>query len=455
MSVAHLAAAYREGKRSPLEVCERALDAASATERMAPAMRFFVALDAEDVRAQARESSARIARGDARGPLEGVPVAIKDEFDVRGYRSTHGSAFLGAEPATHDTLVVARLREAGAVLFGKTNMHEFGAGPSGVNPHHGTARNPHDPARDTGGSSSGSAAAVAAGIVPLALGTDSGGSLRVPASLCGIASIKPSFGRVPTTGASLRAWSLEHFGPLGATVADVAAGLSVLTGESFALPADGGIAGLRLGVCDAWWSLASEHVARAAKQSLADLVALGARVVPVSLPHLELAPTVIAATFGVEGAASLERELARGVKLGPSARLAFELGRGMSAVSFVRSQRARTLIARDFDAALEGVDALVTPTTAVTAQRYSAAALGAGELDEAAIERLVCFTQPLNLTGHPAASVPCGHDPEGMPIGFQVITARGRDLLALSIAAEVERRHVPARPKIWFDLLSP
>jgi Asp-tRNA(Asn)/Glu-tRNA(Gln) amidotransferase A subunit family amidase len=419
-------------------------------------MRIFIAVDEADVRAQARAAGDRRRAGKPLGPLDGVPVAVKDEYDVAGYPRTCGSSFLGGEKATRDALAVARLRAAGAVILGKANMHEFGMSPSGINLTHGTARNPYDPARDTGGSSSGSGAAVASGLCPIALGADGGGSLRVPGSLCGVPSIKATYGRVPTDGVSLLCWSLEHTGPLAASIADVALAMATICDEPIVLPSSlppGRTGPLRVGLAEGWWANATEPTARVARAAVEGLVAAGAREVPVDLPHIDLALPVGACTFSVEGAAALEPHLRANAPFSPSVRLALEMARGVPATLFVQAQRARALVAQDFERALADVDVLVTPTTASTAPRYRDDALRHGEIDEAAINQMVVFTFPLNLTGMPAVQVPCGFDEGGMPVGLQVIGARGDDALVLAVAAEVERRTERRRPSVWVDLL--
>jgi Asp-tRNA(Asn)/Glu-tRNA(Gln) amidotransferase A subunit family amidase len=449
-----LHAAYREGRTTPSDVADRALEAAARLDRLDPPMRFFIALNADDVRAQAAASTARWRAGSPLGPLDGVPVAIKDEFDVRGYRTTCGTSFLGSSPATADALVVARLRAAGAVLFGKTNMFEYGVCPSGLNLHHGTARNPFDPARDTGGSSAGSAAAVAAGVVPLALGNDGGGSVRIPAALCGVPGLKATFGRVPMTGVAMLCWSLEHAGPIGSTVEDVLAGLAAVTDERLALPPLTGKSGrLRVGVCEAWWRMADAEVTEVARAALDRLVAAGAARVDVELPHIDYATPIGKATFSVEGAASVEPHLLKGSPMILPVRAVFDLARGLSAPTFVKAQRVRALLARDFDRALEVADVLITPTTGRAAPAYREDALQLGEMDEALVDALIAFTMPLNLTGLPAAQAPCGFTREGLPVGLQIIGPHGADLLTLAAAAEVERASERRRPAVWVDLL--
>jgi Asp-tRNA(Asn)/Glu-tRNA(Gln) amidotransferase A subunit family amidase len=444
-------AAYAARRSDPLQVAERALAAIAAADKLEPAMRTFIAVDQADVLRQARESAARWDKGRAIGPLDGVPIAVKDEFDVAGYPTTCGSKFLVEKKAT-DALIVARLRAAGAVILGKTNMHEFGVFPSGINPWHGAARNPYDPACDTGGSSSGSGAAVAMGLCPIALGNDGGGSIRIPASLNGVAGIKATFGRVPTDGVPLLCWSLEHAGPLGASIADVTTALAVITDEKLALPPLP--KPLRLGVCASWNAFADgevRNIVDAAVEQLA--MSVNARVVPVELPHIELSLPAGAATFTVEAAASLERHLLDDRPFAPSTRISLELARGLSAVAYVKAQRARALVVRDFERAFEHVDAIVSPATCGTAPRYHADAVNGDELDEANTNRMVTFTFALNLSGMPAVAVPCGYDGVGLPVGMQIVTPHSQDLLALAVAAAVERGTERRRPRVFYPLL--
>jgi Asp-tRNA(Asn)/Glu-tRNA(Gln) amidotransferase A subunit family amidase len=444
-TAADFATAYRNGTTDPVQVAERALGLARGLDRMDPPMRTFIALDEGDVRRQAEAAAKRWSKNVPLSPLDGVPVAVKDEYDVVGYATTCGTKFLGKATATSDAVAVARLREAGAVIFGKTNMHELGMQPSGINPWHGTARNPYDPARDTGGSSSGSGACVGMGLTPIALGNDGGGSIRIPAAHNGVVGIKGTFGRVPTDGVPLLCWSLEHSGPLGATVADVLLAFGVVTGEPVALPDLP--KPLRIGLCDRWWQWADGEVAAIARAAVERIV--GGQLVDIDLPHIALSLPVGAAVFTVEGAAAMDRALAAGEPMSPSTRVAFELARGMSAVAFVKAQRARALVVRDFEWAWDNVDVIVTPTTAVTAPPYPADALGSGEIDEAKINKQVAFTFAQNLSGMPAASVPCGYDAAGMPVGLQVIAPHGEDLRALAVAAAVEQVTPRRKPKIW------
>ena len=443
-TVADYAAAYRKRGADPLQVAERALTAARTLDRMDPPMRTFIALDEADVRRQAEAAAMRWARGAPRSDLDGVPIAVKDEHDVAGYPTTSGTKFLGKEPAKNDALTVARLRAAGAIIFGKTLMPELGLAPTGINPWHGTARNPYDPKRDPGGSSSGSGAAVGMGLVPIALGSDGGGSVRIPAAHNGVVGIKGTFERVPTDGVHNLYWSLEHAGPLAASVEDTLLAFGVMTDERLVLPDLPHP--LRIGVCERWWKWADGEVAAIVRAAAERIV--GGQLVDIDLPHIELSLPVGAATFTVEGATAMDAALERGELFSSATRIAFEMARGMSAVAFVKAQRARALVVRDFEWAWDNVDVIVTPTTATTAPPIPDDAAG-GELDEEKINRAVTFTFAQNLSGMPAVSVPCGYDAAGMPVGMQIIAPHGEDLRALAVAAAVEAVTTRHKPQVW------
>ncbi len=449
-AVADFVAAYRSGRRTPRDVAERALAFAAALDRRDPPMCLFTTLDPAGVRAQADASALRWRNGQPRSLLDGVPVAIKDSYDVAGEPTCAGTSFLGKTPAVRDATVVRRLREAGATLLGKTNMYELGLYPSGLNLRFGAVRNPWDPTRDTGGSSSGSAATVAVGLAPIALGTDLGGSVRIPAALCGIPSLKPSFGRLPLDGVSQLAWSLEHLGPMCATVDDVRLAFATMAGESAgALP----VGPFRLGVCEAWWSAASPEVADGCRAAIARLVAAGCTEVAIELPHLALANAAGSITTLVEAAAANARPLAADAPFSPAVRAGLEFGRGMPGALYLKAQRVRTLLAADFERALAQVDLVVSPTTAIAAPRYCADAFASGELDPGRTEELVHYTFAYNLTGLPAAQVPCGHTGGGLPIGLQIAAPPGGELRALGLAALLERTTGARVPPLYVDLL--
>ena len=290
-TVQDFAQAYRDGSVSPVEVAERALAAIEASNAHQPPLRAIIAYHAEEVRAQALASEKRLRAGQPLGPLDGVPVAVKDEVDLAGFATFGGTKFLGDTIAENDSVAAGRLRAAGAMLIGKANMHEIGIGVTGYNQHHGTARNPYDLQRHTGGSSSGPAAAVASGLAPLALGADGGGSIRIPAGLCGLVGLKPTFGRVSECGALPLCWSVAHIGPIAATARDAAIGYAVMAGVdhtdththhqpplTLAGFEDRDLKDLTLGVYWPWFQHASPEIVQACKAALQRLQDLGARI---------------------------------------------------------------------------------------------------------------------------------------------------------------------------------
>jgi aspartyl-tRNA(Asn)/glutamyl-tRNA(Gln) amidotransferase subunit A len=285
--------------------------------------------------------------------------------------------------------------------------------------------------RDTGGSSSGSGAAVAAGLVPLALGSDTLGSIRIPASLCGVAGLKGTFGRVPTDGVLPLAPSLDHAGPLGAGVADLRLAWSLLTGAPLT---DEKLARPRLGVCEAWWRDADPEVARVARAAVERI----GEPVAIDLPHIGLSVAAGSVILLVEAARANQRLLDENAPLQTSVRVQLEMGRGLRDTELRKAQQLRTLLARDFARALEQVDFVVSPSTAIVAPRFHEDAFSDGEADQTTIDKLIAFTSAANLTGLPAASVPCGLA-SGLPVGLQLVGPARAEARLLAAAELVER----------------
>ncbi len=460
------ATAYREGRCTPVDIADRVLESVETSEGMTPPMRFFIAQEERDLKRQAQESADRIDRGEPLSPWDGVPVAVKDEIDQIGYPTTVGTTFLGKQVKEEDATVVARLREAGALLIGKVNMHEVGLGVTGINPHHGSARNPHDPGHVTGGSSSGSAATVGAGLCPVAVGADGGGSIRIPAALCGIVGIKPTFGRVSEEGAFPLCWSVAHVGPLAASVEDAAHALDIMAGPD---PADPntrgqpaldlsnlgkGVDGLRLGWCEAWNSTASEPMLKACREAVGRLVDRGASLVEVDVQHLELVRITQLITIGVEmAAAAYELRREHKTDYGADTRMLLEIASNVPAVDYVRAQRLRTLIARGFADVLEKVDTIVTPMTVTSAPPLLPDAEIAGQSDDQVLEDLTMFSFPANLAGLPALSMPVGYDDDGLPLGLQLIGRHWEEALLLRAGLALEGEFQQRKPQVHFDLL--
>ena len=461
------ARAYRQETITPLEVAHRLLEAIEASEASDPPLRAFIALDREDLLQQAHAASERLQQGQPLSVLDGVPVAVKDEVDMVPYPTTVGTAFLGAAPAREDATAVARLRAAGALLIGKANMHEIGIGVTGLNPHHGTPRNPYQPARYTGGSSSGPATAVAAGFCPLALGADGGGSIRIPASFCGLVGLKPTFGRVSEFGAAPLAWSVAHLGPLAASATDAALAYAIMAGPdprdpvswhqpppSLAGWEDLDLSDLTLGIYRPWFHHASPEVVAAGEELLLALQGMGASVRDIVIADLEAARVAHTITIAGEMSQALVPTYAGHHRdHGLDVRINLALARQFTARDYIQAQRVRTRLMIAFDRVLEEVDAVVTPTTALVAPPIPPDALPDGESDLSTLMEIMRFTTPANLTGLPAISFPAGYDSAGLPIGLQAIGRAWHEATLLRLALAAERIVERAAPQVHYRLL--
>jgi Asp-tRNA(Asn)/Glu-tRNA(Gln) amidotransferase A subunit family amidase len=459
--VAEYFRAYQKGAAEPEAVARALLAAIRASDEGDPPLRAFAAVNETDVLAQARASGDRWRRGQPLSPLDGVPVAIKDELDLAGYATGGGARVFPTTPAARDAAVAARLRAAGAVLCGKTSMHEVGIGVTGMNPITGFVRNPHNLGHATGGSSAGSAAAVGAGLVPLAIGADGGGSIRIPSALCGAVGIKPTFGRVSDQGALRLCWSVGHVGPIGASARDCALGYLLCAqapGEGapmgdrlqddFERPV---LSGLRLGIYRPWFQHAQPQVVRVCVALLAALAKRGARLVDITLPGLEAIRLAQGLTIAAEIAAGLEPVYAagNGRLLSPETRINVALARRTNSIDYVQAQRVRTQALAAFHKAFEDIDVLVTPTTGMTAPPIRPDALKAGESDLSVLTELMRFVVAANFVGVPAISFPAGFDSAGLPVGLQAMAPwwQERRLLNLAHAAEQD---VAWRRPAWF-----
>ncbi|MCW2772113.1 MAG: amidase [Nocardioides sp.] len=440
--------AIRRGDLSPVELTQACL---ARIDEVDGAVNAYVEVYAEDALAAAQQAEDEIGRGVDRGPLHGIPVAVKDLFDVAGRVTGAGSRSLAdAPPAALDAHSVGLLREGGAVILGKTHTHEFAFGST--TPQTG---NPWDLDRVPGGSSGGSAAALALDTCLMALGTDTAGSIRMPAALCGVVGIKPTYGRVSKSGIAPLSWSLDHAGPLTRYVADAAAALQVMAGHD---PADVGsrdvpvpdyLARLGDGVDGLTIAVPVNHYAEnlspgmqeAYEQAVAVLEQLGATVVPVELP---LAPAYMGATFAIMMA---EASAYHRHRLGPlgdlyteDVRTLLEAGLSLPAVDYVDGQRTRGLVQAEWQQILSTADVVVVPTLPTSAALRGAAVLDITDsYSESIMSSYVRLSCPANLTGLPALSVPCGVDAQGLPLGLQIIGRAFDEATVLQVGAAYER----------------
>ncbi len=461
-NVTDFTSAYKSGRTSPTEVAERFL---AAYAKLNPQIHAFIAVNPDDVRRQAAAATERWKSGKPLGPLDGVPVAIKDELDVAGYPTTVGTAFL-KDLAAEDATTVARLRAAGALIVGKANMHELGVNPTGYNPHHGHAKNPYDPARDTGGSSSGPAAAVASGLVPLALGADAGGSIRVPSSLTGVYGLKATYGGVSEHGAYPVCWSVAHVGPLGASVYDVALAHRLIAGPDPADPHTASapvpeepnwnrqdLSGLKVGIWPAWFDHAEPGVVEVARAALKQMQEAGAEIVEFELPGLDDARIAHAVTVLAEMGRSFQRTQEHWRELAPATRINLKIGQSASATDYVAAQQVRARMVAALDELLGRVDLIATPTTAIPAPLIPKAAESDGISDLGTVTKLMRFIFLTNLTGHPSLSLPAGYTAEGLPVGLQLSGRAWGERTLLEAAWVLERASERRRPEVFVDLL--
>lgn len=462
-TVADYHAVYRGGVLTPLDVAERFLARWEESETASPALRGFISMRRDDILAQAGASAGRWKSGKQLGPFDGVPIAAKDEIDQAGYVTTIGTKlFNGTQPAAHDSTAVARMRAAGAVMVGKASMHEIGMGVTGFNQHYGSARNPYNDAHHTGGSSAGPGCVVGAGLVPMAIGADGGGSIRLPASFCGVVGLKPTFGRVSEHGAAPLCWSVSYLGPLASSARDAALAYEVMSGADARDPNSRGhpaveiddcaprsLVGVTLGVYWPWFRDAQPEVVAACEGLLGQMCARGATLVEVDIPELELTRVAHLVSITSEMLTGMLPQVRdRLGEFGIETQFNIAIARGATAVDYVHAQRVRTRAMAHFERALGQCDAIITPASGNTAPRIHPGGGAVSDLSRSMETMRFAFTS--NFTGHPAISFPAGYDTAGLPIGMQAIGRGWSERLLLRLAAfadtVVERR----RPQRYY-----
>ena len=451
MSAGQLSRLVQAKEVSPVEIVEAHLARIDTTE---PVLNSFITLLPEEARTAARRAETEIQAGNYRGPLHGIPVGLKDLFNTAGVRTTSGSRIFDNFIPNEDCTVAARFLRAGAVLLGKLNMHPFAYGPTGENSDYGHMHNPWDPELVAGGSSGGSGSAAAAGQCAITMGSDTGGSIRIPAALCGIVGFKPTYGLVSRYGLTPLSWSLDHPGPMTRTVEDAALAMNVIAGHDprdvasaqvetpdFTTALSGGVRGLRIGVPKEYFEAPLDpEVGQAVRDAIDVLANLGAAVTEVSFPMFPDSNAISTAILMAE-AAACHRDLLStdGDKMYPSVRLRLEAGLFISAADYLRAQQARSLFDREVRRLLEQVDLLAGPTEPVTAPKLLATQVQAGEHTMGTVPALTQYTRAYNITGSPAVSVPCGFSDSGLPIALQLAGRPFDDVTVLGAAHAYEQ----------------
>jgi aspartyl-tRNA(Asn)/glutamyl-tRNA(Gln) amidotransferase subunit A len=429
-----IADALRRQQVSPVDLVE------AYARRIKAAADLHAFITPPDARREAQRAERRLAKGES-GGLLGVPIAVKDLFATRGLRTTAGSRILRDWVPARDASAVERLRAAGAIVFGKTNLHEFAYGVSTANPWWGVARNPHDPRRSPGGSSGGSAIAVVAGLCAGALGSDTGGSIRVPASLCGCVGLKPTFGAIPLNGTFPLGWSLDHAGPLARTVDDAGVLLDVLSGgDAGRRSRRASTRGLRVGVlAGSIVEKVQPGVSRQVEAAAAALRRRGLRVRGVQIPEMEWTVATQLVTLRAEASALHARWIrTRPRDYGPDVRTRLQLGALVAGADYVLAQRMRARIRAAMSRVFEEIDVLLLPTTPITAPLIGERTVRWRSGEEPIDGALVRLTAPFNLTGLPALSVPFGAA-AGLPVGVQVVGSWNDEARVLAVGRLLER----------------
>jgi aspartyl-tRNA(Asn)/glutamyl-tRNA(Gln) amidotransferase subunit A len=451
LSLRSLGTLMQRRELSPVEATETVLDRVEKFDRQ---LNSFITPLRDQAMAQARAAEREILDGHYRGPLHGVPIAAKDLYYTKGIRTTAGSKILSDFIPTYDATVIARLQDAGAILIGKLNMHEFARGATNSSSLIGGCYNPWDTLRVTGGSSGGSGAALAAGLCYGALGSDTGGSIRIPAAFCGVVGLKPTYGRVSRHGVFPLSWSLDHVGPMARTVADAALMLQVIAGHDrhdlttrtaivpdYMASLTGDIEGARLGIPqEFYFEQLDAEVADSVRAAVQTLERAGARVEEVSLPLSKYAAAAGRIISLTESAEIHEKFLkTRFADYSADVRAGFLVGQLILGKHYIKAQRLRSLIRQEMGAVLRRVDALVTPTVPVAAPRIGQTTVEVGPERVETMWALSRLTRPANLTGFPALSVPCGFTQGGLPIGLQLTGRPFAEATILQIAHAYEQ----------------
>ncbi len=431
-TIGELCLALRRQEISPLQLLEVY---AARIERLQTSSKAFISLDLDNARRKAGMLSQ--IREDA--PLSGIPYSCKDLFDVSGIATTAGSRVLQDNIASQDALAICRMDAAGGIFIGKNNLHEFAYGATGENSLYGTAPNPYDATRLAGGSSSGSAAAVALGLCAAALGTDTGGSVRAPAALCGLVGFKPTLGRISTEGVIPFCWSLDHVGTLTRSAADAALMFAVLA-DNFQTASQVKLEGLRIGIPETFFfERCDSEILDSVDGLMNFLRASGAILKPVTMPSMEFARTVALTVQMPEALSYHNRYLeTRGENYSVDFRAGLALGQSLLAEHYVRAKRFMESYRRDMDGVFAEIDFLLTPATPTIAPKIGTSEVIIAGHAEPAGNAITRYTTFFNLTGQPAITLPCGMHSQGLPIAAQLVARPYQDEALLQAAITIE-----------------
>lgn len=450
LSIEELSPLLAKRSVSPVELVEATLQ---NSKKLNPTLNAYITLMEEEAISQARLAEEEIAKGEYRGPLHGIPLAVKDNIDTKGIRTTHGSKIHAENIPESNATVVTRLLEAGMIPVGKTNMHEYAYGITNVNPHYGPARNPWNTEKIPGGSSGGSAVAVAGGMATSALGTDTAGSVRIPAACCGIVGLKPTFGRVSKYGVFPLSWTLDHVGPMTKTVKDAALMLQYMAGydandpSSVDAPFDGleleraSLKGVTIGIPEKEaYELVDGDVKQGMERTIKYLEELGATVKPVTIKSLSHVPFISLVTYGTEASTIHHQQiLDRPNDFGPDVRKFLKFGEVITGTQYLKAQQLRRVISNELNEIYKTVDALILPTIPIPAPNIHQMTVNIGDEEVDVMESLLRLTQIANVTGLPSLAIPSAFSKDNLPVSIQIIGNAFQEEKILNIGYQLEQ----------------
>ncbi len=450
-TVSDIAPKLKKKELSPVDLTNVMFDRIDEVDEQ---INSYITVMKQEALADAKRAEQEIMDGHYRGPLHGVPIAVKDLLNTKGIRTTSGSKVLADNLPDLDATVITKLREAGAIILGKLNMHEFAFGVTNKNNHYGDAKNPWDVERTPGGSSGGSGAAVAAGLAFVAIGSDTGGSIRTPAALCGIYGLKPTFGRVSKHGAIPLAWSLDHLGPMARNVEDLAIALEAIAGFDSNDPTTveksvpryqselhDTLAGIKIGVpTNYFFDFVEEEVEQSVRHAIATMEKLGATLVDINIPELSLAEFSELVTIQAEAATYHHDMLTEKSHLyGNDVRTTLQAGELVTAVQYIQAQQARRKIQEAVSRAFAEVDVIAAPSLPMTAPKWKENFKIIKGESKAITAEFVRFAAPANLTGIPSLSLPTGFSSDGLPMSMQLMGRAFEELRLLQVASALEK----------------